>query len=126
MYKSKEDPATWHSTEEPYRRPIEDESIREDALRRNEVLIEQIWKDLDGRVPRCEIEIMLDEVAPAYDDARIQTFVPIFLRREVTRRLQREMAPGNAVSSLAPDVDGDGSSIDFVEYETPVNGSPDR
>ncbi len=122
MYKFKNDPVVGQSAEGHLGRPTGDELIPEDVLRRNEALIEQISKDLDGMVPRCEIERMLDEVALDYKDARIQTFVPIFLRREVTLRFRKEMAQSYKSSSFAPGKEGDSSSTDFVEDETAGEG----
>jgi hypothetical protein len=53
-----------------------------------EAIIEQIWTDLAGTASRSDIKRMLIEVAPKYSDARILTYIPIFLRRDVRRRLQ--------------------------------------
>ena len=53
-----------------------------------ETIIEQIWRDLGGVTTHEEIRKALMEVAPAYENARVKTFVPIFLRRDVLQRLQ--------------------------------------
>jgi cAMP phosphodiesterase len=53
-----------------------------------EAIIEQIWKDLGGRASRTEIKQVVIEVSPRYADARIMTYVPIFLGKEVRRRLR--------------------------------------
>ena len=53
-----------------------------------EAIIEQIWGDLGGVTSHSDIRKALMEVAPKYEDARIKTYVPILLRREVLRRLQ--------------------------------------
>lgn len=52
-----------------------------------EAIIEQIWSALGGRASRSDIRRVVIEVAPKYADARILTYVPIFLGREVRRRL---------------------------------------
>jgi ribosomal protein L20A (L18A) len=52
-----------------------------------EAIIEQIWSDLGGRASRSDIRRVVIEVAPKYADVRILTYVPIFLGREVRRRL---------------------------------------
>ncbi len=52
-----------------------------------EAIIEQIWKDLGDTASRSDIRSVLIEVAPRYADARIFTYVPIFMRKEVRRRL---------------------------------------
>ena len=48
-----------------------------------EAIIEQIWKDLAGTASRSDIRSVVIEVAPRYADARIYTYVPIFMRKEV-------------------------------------------
>ena len=52
-----------------------------------EVIIEQIWKDLRGRASRSDIRGVVIEVALRYADARVFTYVPIFMGKEVRRRL---------------------------------------
>jgi len=52
-----------------------------------EAIIEQIWKDLAGTASRSDIRGVVIEVASRYTDARIYTYVPIFMRKEVRRRL---------------------------------------
>jgi hypothetical protein len=54
-----------------------------------EAVIEQIWNDLDGTTSYSEIRRVITEVAPLYDDVRITTYVPIFLRRDVLRRFSQ-------------------------------------
>ena len=53
-----------------------------------DTIVEQIWKDLNGAVPRSVIQDVLVEVVPRYEKARIQTFVPIFIRRDAVQRLR--------------------------------------
>jgi hypothetical protein len=52
-----------------------------------EATIEQIWKDLGGTASRSDIRRVVIEVAPRYADARIFTYVPIFMGKEVRRRM---------------------------------------
>ncbi len=52
-----------------------------------EAIIEQIWKDLGCTASRSDIRSVVIEVAPRYADARIFTYVPIFMGKEVRRRL---------------------------------------
>jgi hypothetical protein len=52
-----------------------------------EAIIEQILKDLGGTASRSKIRRCVIEIAPRYADARIFTYVPIFMRKEVRRRL---------------------------------------
>ena len=53
-----------------------------------EAIIEQIYSDLGGVTSRSDIREALMEVTPAYTGARIKTYVPILLRKDVLRRLQ--------------------------------------
>ena len=52
-----------------------------------EAIIEQIWKDLGGTASRSDVRSVVIEVAPRYTDARIFTYVPIFMSKEVRSRL---------------------------------------
>jgi len=52
-----------------------------------EAIIEKIWFDLGGTASRSDIRRVLEEVSPKYADARILTYVPIFLSRDVRRQL---------------------------------------
>ncbi len=52
-----------------------------------EAIIEQIWKDLGDAASRSDIRSVVIEVAPRYADARIFTYIPIFMGEEVRRRL---------------------------------------
>ena len=52
-----------------------------------EAIIEQIWKDLEGTASRSDIRSVVIEVAPRYADARIFTYVPIFIGKEARRQL---------------------------------------
>jgi len=52
-----------------------------------EAIIEQILKDLGGTASRSDIRSVVIEVAPRYADARIFTYVPIFMGKEVRRRM---------------------------------------
>jgi len=50
-------------------------------------LIEEIWQDLDGRIGHEQIRQSAYEVAARYQDAKISTFIPIFIRRNTKERL---------------------------------------
>jgi len=52
-----------------------------------DAIIERIWIDLGGTASRSDIRKVVNEVAPRYANARIKTYVPIFLGKEVRRRL---------------------------------------
>ena len=52
-----------------------------------EAIIEQVWKDLGGTASRSDIRSVVIEVSPRYADARIMTYVPIFMGKEVRKRM---------------------------------------
>jgi hypothetical protein len=53
-----------------------------------QLVVEQVWSDLGGTVSRAAICQELTEVIPTFDDARITTYVPIFVRRLTVARLR--------------------------------------
>lgn len=53
-----------------------------------ESLVEQIWTDLGGQVSRLAIRHQVADVVPAFQDARITTYVPIFVRRRTVEQLR--------------------------------------
>jgi hypothetical protein len=53
-----------------------------------DTIVEQIWNDLKGAVARSVIQDVLVEVVPRYEEARLQTFDPIFIRRDAVQRLR--------------------------------------
>jgi hypothetical protein len=58
-----------------------------------ESITEQILNDLDGAFTPSTVREVLEEVVPNYEDARVQTFVPIFIRRDVVNRLRAMQTP---------------------------------
>ena len=50
-------------------------------------MIEQIWRELSGKVSRETIQQVVSDVAPRYQDAQILTYVPIFIRRDAFSEL---------------------------------------
>ena len=52
----------------------------------------EILRDLNGSVTLSIIQETLEQVIPRYESARIQTYIPIFIRREAVERLQRTQA----------------------------------
>ena len=67
-----------------------------------EALIEQIFEDLQGTIKRSTIERELGEVIPVFASARIRTYVPIFVRRNVVRRLQAAAPAGPLKQQYEP------------------------
>ena len=51
-------------------------------------LIESIWNEMNGRVDRDNINQAVLEARARYQQATIETFIPIFIRRYVLERLQ--------------------------------------
>lgn len=56
-------------------------------------ITEQIMSDMNGAFTRSTVQEVLKEIVPNYEDARIQSFVPIFVRRDVVNRLRAMQAP---------------------------------
>ena len=88
-----------------------------------EAIIEQIWGDLRGATSRSDIRKALMEAAPKYEDARIKTYVPIFLRKEVLRRLQGESAHFQGAKSFEPENAASGKVDDSAREDTPESGT---
>lgn len=61
-----------------------------------DMIADQIIRSLDGSVTRETILQIIKQVAPRYEDARIQTFVPVLIQRDVMNELftlQETLAP---------------------------------
>lgn len=71
-----------------------------------ETIVEQIWRDLNGSFPRAEIHEALKEIIPKYEKARIQTFVPVLIRRDAINQLKSMQAtfalPGMIINEANP------------------------
>ena len=52
-----------------------------------DTIAEQIFSDLNGAVTHKTIQEVLKEVIPKYEGARIQIYVPIFIRRDAVNQL---------------------------------------
>jgi hypothetical protein len=57
-----------------------------------DTITEQVFGDLNGTVARSTIQEVIKEVIPKYEGARIQTFVPIFIRRDAVDQLRAMQA----------------------------------
>ncbi len=53
-----------------------------------EAITDQILDELNGYITRLNVQDVLKEVAPNYENARIQTFVPIFIHRDAINKLR--------------------------------------
>ncbi len=56
----------------------------------NDELVEQIWREFDGRVPRTRILEVSMNIAAGFRDATITTFVSLIVRRKTREALARE------------------------------------
>ena len=65
--------------------------VNPDELIELDGLIEQTWRDLDGRVPRARVRQVAIEVAAEFHDATVTTFIPIFIRRRTRERLEEKI-----------------------------------
>jgi hypothetical protein len=61
-----------------------------------ESLVEQIWTDLGGQFSRLAIRHQVADVVPTYQDARITTYIPIFVRCRTVEQLR------TGLSGIAP------------------------
>jgi hypothetical protein len=50
-------------------------------------LVEKLWNELNGQVSRQQITLAVREIAAQFQDARVTTFVPIFVRRRALEQL---------------------------------------
>ena len=53
----------------------------------DEALVEQIWRELQGKAARPQIRQLVKEAASEFAQATITTYVPIFVRRRVREQL---------------------------------------
>jgi hypothetical protein len=58
-----------------------------------DTIAEQIFSDLNGSFTLSTIQEVLKEVIPKYASARIQIYVPIFIRRDAVNQLKSMQAP---------------------------------
>ena len=66
------------------------------------VVVEQIWNDLQGTVERSTIHQELTQVIPGFLNARIETYIPIFLRRVTTDRLRARVTGSVPADTVEP------------------------
>jgi hypothetical protein len=65
---------------------IEDDSDKAKEL--TDAIVGQVWQDLGGQVPWAQIRKVATDVAATFLDAKVRTFVPIFIRRQTRERLR--------------------------------------
>lgn len=54
-------------------------------------LVDEIWKELGGRVERARVYAVAQEAEREFRDATVTLFVPIFIRRLISERLMVEI-----------------------------------
>lgn len=54
----------------------------------DETLIDDIWRDLDGRIDRDQIREVATKVAREFVDSTVTSFIPLFIRRRTYERLK--------------------------------------
>jgi hypothetical protein len=57
-----------------------------------DTIANQIFRELSGTTTLSTIKEVLNEVIPKYENARIQMFVPIFIRRDTINQLKSMQA----------------------------------
>jgi hypothetical protein len=69
-----------------------------------EIIIDQVWNDLQGLVSRTAVQKALLEVIPEYENATVPTFVPIFVRRDAGDLLRATLvqAEGESMTKRGP------------------------
>ena len=59
--------------------------------RDKEIIIEQIWIELEGKIAHSIIEQLVSEVIQKYAEVPIQTYIPILVHKEVVERLRSKL-----------------------------------
>jgi hypothetical protein len=54
----------------------------------NDLLVEELWRDLEGLVTHEKIRQVATEIAAEYRDVAVTTFLPIFVHRRTRERLR--------------------------------------
>jgi hypothetical protein len=63
------------------------------ARRRSEldidVLVERVWLDLGGKVPRSAIEPIVSQLLSNYENAKVKQYLPVIVQRQAKQLLQK-------------------------------------
>ena len=71
-----------------------------------DTVTEQIFGELNGTVARSTIQEVIKDLIPKYDGAPIQTFVPIFIRRDAVDQLRAMQALFAVPGAVVNEADG--------------------
>ena len=66
-------------------------------------LIEKVWCELGGQLPRERVSRVVTEVALRFQDARVKTFLPILIHRRTLERLNQELFEVDSADDCLPD-----------------------
>jgi hypothetical protein len=69
--------------------PEEDPYVNADGT--YDVIVEEIWQELDKQLPRERVRCVITEIAPGFQDAMVRTFIPIFIHRRALEKLRQEI-----------------------------------
>ena len=88
-------------------KPAEHGTLTTDGLDWDvETVIEQVSQDLQGEVDRSFILQVLLKIMPKYENARITTYVPLFVRRETVAALRSQLIEPNEPTTVVIDTLG--------------------
>ncbi|MGB3715859.1 MAG: CYTH domain-containing protein [Candidatus Promineifilaceae bacterium] len=68
-----------------------------------EAIVEQVWSNLDGRLPRSTIGTTVVRLLQKYDDAVIRIYVPLLVHREATELLRTAVSEELEAKFAVPD-----------------------
>jgi hypothetical protein len=55
-----------------------------------DILVELVWLDLNGRIPRSAIKPIVSQLMTIYKDAKLNTILPIIVQRVTNRFLRNK------------------------------------
>lgn len=66
---------------------------RRHAKKRSEldidVLVELVWLDLEGSVPRSDVEATVSQLICRYENAKVKQYLPILVQRQAKQLLRK-------------------------------------
>jgi hypothetical protein len=77
---------------------------------RDDSLIDDLWRDLDGQVSRQRIASAVGEIAASFETATVTAFIPIFIHRRALELLRRAPSGESHLATSAARTDGDRAS----------------
>jgi hypothetical protein len=70
-------------------------------------LVETLWHDLDGQVPRDQIDLTVTEIVQHFQNAKVTTFVPIFIHRRALEQLRGLLVSTNHTAGDSAQANGE-------------------